>query len=280
MYSEHLPRHTHPWLYLALEISPDCVDVNIHPTKHEVHFLNEDQIISHVSKAIGEKLSSCSSSRTFYTQKTLLGTNVSLPSSESPSSTTAITTGMGSSKTGSLQSHGSPIKSSQQTPQNQLVRTDSRMRSMNEFFSPVSKFNTTSNSIDVVSIEDDDDDDDDDNLDFAPNSKATNNKRQRNEIELERNRGSDSHSQVSSSQPPKNKQQKSRSQKPILLTSIRTLTKDFEKLQHDGLTDIFKNFSFVGCVDDNLCLIQHSTKLYIVNICLITYRFSFPLEDL
>lgn len=44
------------------------VDVNVHPTKHEVHFLHEDKVIEKVTEAIQDKLSGSNVSRTFYTQ--------------------------------------------------------------------------------------------------------------------------------------------------------------------------------------------------------------------
>ncbi|EEP80380.1 hypothetical protein UREG_05222 [Uncinocarpus reesii 1704] len=44
-YSAFLPKGGHPFAYLDLEIEPQRVDVNIHPTKREVNFLNEDEII-------------------------------------------------------------------------------------------------------------------------------------------------------------------------------------------------------------------------------------------
>jgi DNA mismatch repair ATPase MutL len=35
-YAKYLPKHTHPFVYLALQIAPHNIDVNVHPTKREV----------------------------------------------------------------------------------------------------------------------------------------------------------------------------------------------------------------------------------------------------
>ena len=71
VYSAYLPKGTHPFVYLSVEINPMNVDVNVHPTKHEVHFLHEDSIIEIIQKQFEEKLLGCNSSRTYYTQKLL-----------------------------------------------------------------------------------------------------------------------------------------------------------------------------------------------------------------
>ena len=76
VYSAYLPKGTHPFVYLSLELNPLNVDVNVHPTKHEVHFLHEDSIIEIIQKQLEEKLLGCNSSRTYYTQKLLPNTIV------------------------------------------------------------------------------------------------------------------------------------------------------------------------------------------------------------
>jgi DNA mismatch repair protein MLH1 len=42
IYGQYLPKNTHPFIYLAIVIQPHNVDVNVHPTKREVHFLHEE----------------------------------------------------------------------------------------------------------------------------------------------------------------------------------------------------------------------------------------------
>lgn len=75
-YTLYLPKKTHPFCYISLEINSNNVDVNVHPTKHEVRFLHEDSIIEKIKFALDEKLSGDSASRTFYLQARLPKVNV------------------------------------------------------------------------------------------------------------------------------------------------------------------------------------------------------------
>lgn len=58
----------HPYVYLSMEIAPNCVDVNVHPTKHEVHFLNEDAIIHKIQLAADAVLKGMNTARSFAVQ--------------------------------------------------------------------------------------------------------------------------------------------------------------------------------------------------------------------
>ena len=75
-YSTFLPKGGHPFIYLSLDIEPQRVDVNVHPTKREVNFLNEDEIIELITNTIATQLSKVDTSRTFMTQSLLPGTKV------------------------------------------------------------------------------------------------------------------------------------------------------------------------------------------------------------
>ncbi|GAB1865171.1 DNA mismatch repair protein Mlh1 [Camponotus japonicus] len=77
IYSVYLPKKAHPWCYISLDINPQNIDVNVHPTKHEVRFLHEDAIIERMKFALDERLAGNSASRTFYLQARLPKVDIS-----------------------------------------------------------------------------------------------------------------------------------------------------------------------------------------------------------
>lgn len=68
LYTTYLPKGASPFVYLALELDPKNVDVNVHPTKSEVHFLHEDEVIDAVVGAVEKVLSGANASRSFTVQ--------------------------------------------------------------------------------------------------------------------------------------------------------------------------------------------------------------------
>jgi DNA mismatch repair protein MLH1 len=65
VYAAVLPRHQHPWIYLALDLDPSTIDVNVHPTKSEVQFLNEVLISERLQEILGKSLRERGGTRTF-----------------------------------------------------------------------------------------------------------------------------------------------------------------------------------------------------------------------
>lgn len=134
-YSAFLPKGGHPFTYLSLEIDPQRVDVNVHPTKREVNFLNEDEIIESICAEIGTKLSQVDTSRTFATQSLL-------PTAKVPIST---------SKNQSERSKSTQAKSTQKPPpstpsrpyENNLVRTDPQLRKITSMLPPSTSIPST-----------------------------------------------------------------------------------------------------------------------------------------
>jgi DNA mismatch repair protein MutL len=57
-YDELLPHGAHPWCFLFFEIDPRYIDVNVHPTKKEIRFLDEEGFHSFFLEAVNNVLRS------------------------------------------------------------------------------------------------------------------------------------------------------------------------------------------------------------------------------
>lgn len=73
VYLTFLPKGNHPFIYMSLQIEPENVDVNVHPTKHEVNFLYENEIVDKIKAAFEIKLVGSNETRELYTQQLLPG---------------------------------------------------------------------------------------------------------------------------------------------------------------------------------------------------------------
>ncbi|KAI7817073.1 histidine kinase-like ATPase [Gamsiella multidivaricata] len=89
VYAGYLPKNTHPWVYLSLEMDSKNVDVNVHPTKREVHFINEEEIIAKICDAIQDRLGDANVSRNFLTQTLLPQVSAKSRTEETSSKKTA-----------------------------------------------------------------------------------------------------------------------------------------------------------------------------------------------
>lgn len=134
-YSTFLPKGGHPFTYLSLEIDPARVDVNVHPTKREVNFLNEDEIIELICNEIRSKLAAVDTSRTFMTQTLLPGARIPVANVSGEALPPPLT----------------PATKSSHRPvyENNLVRTDAKLRKITTMLQPMQfSFNKPTTSSD------------------------------------------------------------------------------------------------------------------------------------
>ncbi|KAJ4296870.1 DNA mismatch repair protein Mlh1 [Kalmusia sp. IMI 367209] len=125
-YATFLPKGGRPFVYLSLNIEPQRVDVNVHPTKREVHFLNEDEIIAIICDQIRESLSKVDTSRSFMTQS-LLSNQPKVPLATPIKQITLDVTTHGdtSERSGTK---AAPRTATRKPYENNLVRTDASAR--------------------------------------------------------------------------------------------------------------------------------------------------------
>uniref|UniRef100_A0A667XHY4 DNA mismatch repair protein MLH1 n=1 Tax=Myripristis murdjan TaxID=586833 RepID=A0A667XHY4_9TELE len=250
VYAAYLPKNTHPFLYLSLEIAPHNIDVNVHPTKHEVHFLHEDCIIESVQKHVESKLLGSNSSRTYFTQTLLPGLSVSAGGEVKSSC-------------------GSTAESAERVYAHQMVRTDSRAQKLDAFLQPKERpppnpeppapgGREAAAEKPRPAAADVDEMDDVEMLEAAADifvGLCSGKKRPRTE-QQQQQQEEEQEEQTAAATPKR---------RVIKLTSIKELRAEITENTHKGLQDMLQNHSFVGCVNPQWTLIQHQTKLYLLN---------------
>ncbi|XP_073486692.1 DNA mismatch repair protein Mlh1 isoform X2 [Aquarana catesbeiana] len=275
VYAAYLPKNTHPFLYLSLDISPHNVDVNVHPTKHEVHFLHEESIIEKVQQHVESKLLGSNSSRMYFTQTMLPGASICANELVKPTSNTSSTS----------------QKSGDKVYAHQMVRTDAREQKLDAFLQPLARPQQPSVLESGVSkvveeqkggtgqsqnaaMEEINDFEMLDACQVADNAK---------ECEIPEDNAVASTSLAC--EPPRKKRPRHDSdtemveveadktvtaastprRRVISLTSVLTLQKEIEDRAQKNLQEMLRHHSFVGCVSPQWALAQYQTKLYLLN---------------
>ncbi|XP_033762877.1 DNA mismatch repair protein Mlh1-like [Pecten maximus] len=241
VYQAYLPKNSHPFMYLSLEIAPQNVDVNVHPTKHEVHFLHEDAIIESVQQAVEAKLLGSNSSRTFYTQALLPGASFTADEKASSSG------------------------SGDKTYAYHMVRTDSREQKLDAFL--VGTANQSVGSSNQGSSA---------NQNVGSSNQGNN--QEGNGGKSEDNSPMDvdvGPGQACSSKP--DNMARTETKRQIKLSSVLSLQQTLRDGVHKGLSEMFRNHKFVGCVNEEFSLMQHQTMLYLVNTTAVSKELFYQI---
>ncbi|NXN20880.1 MLH1 protein, partial [Nycticryphes semicollaris] len=269
VYAAYLPKSMHPFLYLSLEIAPQNVDVNVHPTKHEVHFLHEDSILERVQQHVESKLLGSNSSRMYFTQTLLPGADCS--SSEvvkSAANSSTVTKGTGDK----VYAH-------------QMVRTDSREQKLDAFLQPVNNPLSTGPTEGMTGVnaappegefrpEDAEMEDVSDQVETAdvqedtamPEGQSESGHLSPETVPSRKRPREDADIEMENDDPRKDMTAACTPRRRIInLTSVLTLQEEISNQAHANLQEMLHDHSFVGCVSPQWALAQYRTKLYLLN---------------
>ncbi|XP_075986821.1 DNA mismatch repair ATPase Mlh1 [Anticarsia gemmatalis] len=240
VYSTYLPKNAHSFVYLSLELDPRNVDVNVHPTKHEVQFLYEEQIIEKIKSCIESKLLSCNSTRVMYTQARLPGATA-------------------------VEEIVKKTTDAAKVNPSYMVRVNSDVQKIDKFFPTINKDNTDNEtqengniSIPQILIEEDNDENEIQNsLVEEPNNT--------NKPEKWKVHAAIDQQNISYIDPKESFKTRTFKYERVetKLTSVKQLRVDVERNCNSNLREILANLIFIACIDVHKSLIQHSTKLYL-----------------
>ncbi|WVQ82016.1 hypothetical protein IAT38_004144 [Cryptococcus sp. DSM 104549] len=237
LYTAYLPKGSSPWAYLSLEIDPTKIDVNVHPTKSEVHFLNEDGMIEAVVAAVQSALAGANVSRSFTVQTLLPGASSSKPD-------------LGTSSLSSSLPRAKPAP-------NYKVRMDPTNRTLDSMLTVLDPSQLSG---------------------FAEQGGEERPAKRRgvvegdeeDELEEEDEEGDREATVMWNAGDGEGRDKGKGKEIPESVcdfTSIQELRKAAKKGGSSELNEILQRHAFVGVVDRDLCLslVQHNTKLFLVN---------------
>lgn len=256
VYANYLPKGNKPFIYLSLSINPKVLDVNVHPTKREVRFLHQDEIIEKIAFQLNDTLSKVDTSRTFKASTIV----TSKPVHNSPVS--GVTTA--SSINRQRQNHSSGISQLSQVPakryENKLVRTDASQAKITTFLK-----SSQSQAI-------------------SPAVTQQAGERSENEEDHVRSAVKEKPTLPSSPAPTTDRVSSKYDLHPqervdVNLSSIRRLREAVDESIHRDLTDVFANLTFVGVVDAErrLATVQHDLKLFLIDYGAVCYELFYQI---
>lgn len=265
VYMSYMPKGFKPFIYLSLEIQASHVDVNIHPTKREVRFLNQDEIIEHIALQLHDQLAKIDTSRTFKTGSILTRSGKALAANIPQSSSNQSTI------------HGvlpsTPVANKPRRDETKLVRTDSSQVKITSFLRQSSRGSSTekrNHNTSIISpinrektsgtcpqsIEDG----------SITSSKSVNQYSEHSDCSLpNRNDDKDKYSEDDSER------------NTVTLASVQNLRDKVDFSADQDLTNIFANLSYVGIIDEEkrLAAIQYDLKLYMIDYAAVCFEYFY-----
>ncbi|RLN86778.1 hypothetical protein BBJ28_00016585 [Nothophytophthora sp. Chile5] len=297
VYSLYLPKSTHPFIYLSMELPPRNIDVNVHPTKREVRStaVAFRHIVDSISQAIEKQLKGSNESRSFSVQpitamlgissrsnsdvsakqrrrESVLDDEEKTQQAESSEEEEVERDSEGEADQTVVQSQSIELDLSQkQTPPSRkyqaalrLVRTDHRSNTIDKYYFLESQRSQLSQSPPDSQVTPERRSamaqQADDAMDSDSDGVAASNPRKRKFSETEKAPGPEP-------EPEEDDDRRSSleaTQSPQMLSSVQNLLSLLRNKKNKALGRLFREHSFVGVVDKQYSLVQYRTKLYIV----------------
>ncbi|GAA5990002.1 hypothetical protein JCM5350_002364 [Sporobolomyces pararoseus] len=287
-YGTLLAKGSHPFVYLSLSIHPNKIDVNVHPTKKEVGFEDQDEIVELVCESLAKALENQGESRSYKVQTLLPGSGTPRPSSSSnrassSSATPEASTSHRNSST-TTSTNGSSALSSNRKPAKtapqKLVRTDANSQTLDSMF-PLLGSSSSSTSLSTLKEKGKEraptkyDEGGDLVVDGEEEESRPAKKKVRSDHE---NPGFAK--AVAEEQARQMKLARVRiSQSECTLTSVKNLRNQVIEGRNEELDQLFKNHIFVGIADlqTGRSLIQHQTELYLIKHNVVAEQLLYQL---
>lgn len=268
VYSTLLPKNNKPFIFMDLRLPPRRVEVNVHPTKREVGFLHQEEVIEAIREAVHDKLLASSDSRRF--------TQLALPFA-----------------TQDLATPSEPLEKAQPYYRpDKLVRTDHRAQSIEGFLvtrgslpqeTSMEGVQVTPGGVAAEELPSEKEVGDTPLVGTINKDKLAVNaalggvvrrKRAPSQREVIRLTGLSDPLNASGSQGgsgPRVVRQRRNPAEPSDLTSIRELLQEVERESHPGLVSTVQDHVLVGVTDHPVAFLQHRTQLFLVDPVRLTH---------
>jgi DNA mismatch repair protein MLH1 len=219
---------------MNLSIDPKNLDVNIHPTKHEVRFLYQDEIIARIQTCFEQKLLNSNVSRTFYVKNLTIDAYVKSDKKETE-------------KTDDETDEEDTKKENKKPADKivypyQLTRVDTKERKLDSYFHSTSGLDES-----IRNIKED------------TKAKMAN------------------PTEPLDSNEVKSVLRNQKLERKFNFLSLNELKNAVEAKSSQTLRRMLADFSFVGCLDRELALVQHQTGLHILNTRILSRELFYQL---
>lgn len=243
VYSNFLPKPNKPFIYLSMKIKSRNLDVNVHPTKREVGFLYEDEIITKISEDLEQELRKLDISHVFKATPCLQTKNENIEKNSIHSESYLKIKGLSSTI------------ANEKREDHKLVRIDSSQDKITKFIK--------ARKVVISEV-------------LFPNQLSDHEANAQNDsLSLVQQKSNNSYKKIKHNTYTTVHRERNN----VNLTSLSKLKQEVDNDAHKELTNIFANMSYIGIVDETrrLASIQYDLKLFIMDYGSICNEFFYQI---